>query len=61
MSSAVLNWRHELHQIAETAFAEERTATYIAQVLNQLGVEVTTGVGGTGVVGALNEAPPAGR
>ncbi len=46
-------WRHRLHEIAETAFAEHQTAQFVADTLRSLGVEVTTGVGGTGVVGTL--------
>ncbi len=51
--SAVVTWRHRLHQIAETAFAEHRTAEFVAEVLRSLGIQVATGVGGTGVVGTL--------
>ncbi|MET7639972.1 amidohydrolase [Streptomyces sp. NPDC005438] len=47
------SWRHRLHQIAETAFTEHRTAEFVADTLRSLGVDVTTGVGGTGVVGSL--------
>ncbi|GAA3227704.1 amidohydrolase [Dactylosporangium siamense] len=46
-------WRHHLHQIPETAFAERETSRFVAGVLRDLGFEVTTGVGGTGVVGSL--------
>lgn len=54
MTSAQLtSWRHDLHKIAETAFKEFKTAEYIAEQLLALGLEVTTGIGGTGVVGTL--------
>ncbi len=46
-------WRRELHQIPETAFDEQETSAYVAGVLRELGFDVTTGVGGTGVVGTL--------
>lgn len=49
----VLAWRHELHGIPETAFAEEATSQYVAEQLRVLGFDVTTGIGGTGVVGSL--------
>ena len=49
----LLQWRHHLHSIAETAFGEHNTSRYIAQELEKLGLEVTTGLGGTGVVGTL--------
>lgn len=46
-------WRHELHRHPETAFTEHATAARIAEVLESLGFEVTTGIGGTGLVGTL--------
>ncbi len=49
----VRQWRHDLHRIPETAFAEHATAAYVAAVLADLGFEVATGVGGTGVVASL--------
>lgn len=49
----VTSWRHRLHELAETAFAENRTAGFIADTLRSLGIAVETGIGGTGVVGTL--------
>lgn len=49
----LVRWRHELHQIPETAFTEHDTSAYLATQLRRLGFEVTTGVGGTGVVASL--------
>jgi amidohydrolase len=46
-------WRHDLHRIPETDFAEVATAAYVADVLVELGLEVHTGIGGTGVIGVL--------
>lgn len=46
-------WRHRLHELAETAGAEHRTAAFVADTLTSLGIEVVTGLGGTGVVGTL--------
>lgn len=43
----------DLHQYPELSFAEHRTASIVANRLTQLGLEVTTGVGHTGVVGVL--------
>ena len=45
--------RHHLHRHPETAFDVEGTAAFVAGHLEGLGCEVTTGVGGTGVVGTL--------
>ncbi|WP_261624643.1 amidohydrolase [Nesterenkonia marinintestina] len=47
------SWRHQLHQLAETAFEEHRTAEFVAEVLRSLGLDVAVGVGGTGIVGTL--------
>lgn len=46
-------WRRDFHQHPELAFEEVRTATIVANELNQLGLEVQTGVGKTGVVAVL--------
>jgi amidohydrolase len=45
--------RHDLHAHPELAFAEHRTAGVVAAALQDLGLEVHQGVGGTGVVGIL--------
>ncbi|MAS34556.1 MAG: peptidase M20 [Anaerolineaceae bacterium] len=45
--------RRDLHRHPELAFEEVRTASIIAEELGQLGLEVQTGVGKTGVVGVL--------
>ena len=46
-------FRRDLHANPELGFAEHRTAGRIAQALTALGLEVRTGLGGTGVVGVL--------
>jgi hippurate hydrolase len=43
----------DLHANPELGFHENRTAAFAAAQLSALGFEVTTGVGGTGVVGLL--------
>ena len=43
----------DLHQHPELSLQEHRTADVLAKALPPLGFEVTTGVGGTGVVGLL--------
>jgi amidohydrolase len=45
--------RRDFHQHPEIAFEEVRTAGIVAQTLGELGLEVQTGVGKTGVVGLL--------
>jgi hippurate hydrolase len=45
--------RRDLHRHPEIAFQEHRTAALVATELRRLGLEVFTGLGGTGVVGKL--------
>ena len=45
--------RRDFHRHPELAFQEHRTAGIVAEELNQLGLEVQTGIGRTGVVGIL--------
>lgn len=46
-------FRRDLHRNPELGFAEHRTSAQIAEALTALGLEVRTGVGGTGVVGVI--------
>jgi hippurate hydrolase len=46
-------WRHHLHAHPETAFEETATAAFVAGKLADMGLEVHTGLAGTGVVGVL--------
>jgi hippurate hydrolase len=47
----------ELHKAPELSSHETQTAARLASELKQLGYDVTTGVGGTGVVGVLKNGP----
>ncbi|WP_242116999.1 M20 aminoacylase family protein [Sphingomonas lacusdianchii] len=49
--------RRDLHAHPELGFAEHRTAAIIAEALRAAGLEVATGIGGTGVVGTLRNGP----
>ncbi|WP_442582034.1 amidohydrolase [Mesorhizobium sp. ASY16-5R] len=46
-------WRRHLHAHPETAFDEHRTADFVAEKLEEFGIAVHRGLGGTGVVGTL--------
>jgi hippurate hydrolase len=46
-------WRRHLHAHPETGFEEHQTAAFVAAILRQAGLEVATGIGGTGVVATL--------
>ena len=50
--------RRDLHAHPELGFAEHRTAGIVVERLRALGIETTTGIGGTGVVGVLAGARP---
>lgn len=42
-----------LHAIPEVGFSEHQTAAYLTAALQKAGYAVTTGVGGTGIIGVL--------
>ena len=46
----LVDLRRELHQIPEMGYKEEKTATKICRVLDNLDVPYQTGVGKTGIV-----------
>jgi hippurate hydrolase len=50
---AMTQWRRHLHAHPETAFEERATSAFVADRLREFGVEVHTGLAGTGVVGIL--------
>jgi amidohydrolase len=54
----VVNWRRDIHAHPELSGEEVRTAALVAEHLKGLGLEVTTGVGGHGVVGLLRGGRP---
>lgn len=54
----VIEWRRHLHQNPELGNREVNTMEYIAAHCRQLGLEVKTGVGKTGVVAILRGAKP---
>ncbi|MGG4144198.1 amidohydrolase [Paenibacillus algorifonticola] len=51
-------WRRDLHQYPETGFEEVRTSGIVAEHLRQLGLEVQTNIGKTGVVALLRGEKP---
>jgi|SRR5579884_285600 len=54
----VVATRRDLHRHPELGFEEHRTSALVAERLRALGLEVHTGIGGTGVVGVLRGARP---
>ncbi len=51
-------WRRDFHMHPELGFEEQRTARIVADTLADLGLEVQTGVGKTGVVALIGEGSP---
>ena len=45
--------RHDLHRHPELAYGEKRTASVVAKLLREWGIEVHEGIGKTGVVGVI--------
>jgi len=50
--------RRQLHRLPEPCFQEQETAAFVAARLRRLGLEVTTGIAGTGVKAVLRGALP---
>ena len=46
-------WRKDIHAHPELGFEENRTADFVAQKLEQFGIQVNRGIGKTGLVGVL--------
>jgi amidohydrolase len=53
LHAEMIERRRDLHRHPELAFQETRTAGIVAATLSELGFEVQTGIGKTGVVGLL--------
>lgn len=58
MREELIAIRRDLHRHPELSFQEYRTAQQIARYLGELGIEYTSGVAKTGVVGHLGEGRP---
>jgi amidohydrolase len=53
VTDQVIAWRRDIHEHPELSNREVRTAALVAAHLRALGMDVTTGVARTGVVGVL--------
>ena len=58
IESKVIQWRHEIHQNPELSNRELNTAKKVAAHLESLGIEVSTEIAYTGVVGVLKGKKP---
>lgn len=61
-AEAISDWlieiRRDLHEHPEIGLEETRTSASVAERLKQLGLDVRTGIGGTGLTGFLEGARP---
>jgi amidohydrolase len=58
LHDTMVGWRHHLHAHPETAFEEFKTSALVAELLTSFGIEVHTGIAGTGVVGVIPGQSP---
>ncbi len=58
LQDTLVAWRRDIHMHPELSFQEFRTARLVADTLRDMGLEVETGVGKTGVVAHLGEGRP---
>lgn len=58
IAGKVIQWRRQIHQHPELSNRETKTAAMVAEHLKSLGMEVTTGIAKTGVIGLLKGGKP---
>lgn len=58
IEAEIIRIRREIHSYPETAFNETKTSELIIKTLNELGIEVKSGIAKTGVVGILKGKYP---
>ncbi|MEA4849789.1 MAG: M20 aminoacylase family protein [Clostridiaceae bacterium] len=56
----LIDWRRYLHENPETAFEEVNTAKFVSEKLVEMGYEVETGIGKTGLVASLKSGDGSG-
>lgn len=58
LAPRMTEWRHRIHAWPELGFEEERTSALVIEVLGGLGLDVHSGLGGTGVVAVIDSGKP---
>lgn len=58
LASEMTEWRQRIHAWPELGFEELKTSALVADVLGSLGLDVHTGLGGTGVVAVIDSGKP---
>lgn len=54
----IVCWRRHLHQIPEVGLDLPKTSAYVAEKLKEMGIEIQTGVGVSGIVGIIKGGKP---
>lgn len=54
----MVEWRRHLHRNPEVSFHEEKTSSFVADMLESFGIEVKRHIGGHGVIGTLRGEQP---
>ena len=54
----IINTRRDLHRIPETAYTEKKTSAYVADYLNNEGLDVQTEIAKYGVIGLMDTGKP---
>ncbi|MFS0871533.1 M20 metallopeptidase family protein [Paenibacillus xylanilyticus] len=54
----MVEWRRHLHRNPEVSFHEEKTSSFVADMLESFGIEVKRHVGGHGVIGTIRGDKP---
>ncbi|MFB8798460.1 MAG: M20 family metallopeptidase [Microcoleus sp.] len=54
----LVEWRRRLHQKPELSFAENLTAEFVSQKLQEWGIEHQTGIAQTGIVATIDSGKP---
>jgi len=57
MAPEISAWRRDFHEYPELAYAETRTAARVVELLTGTGLEMRTGLGGTGVTATTAARP----
>ncbi len=55
IASQLVEWRHYLHTVPETGFDLKITPDFVAEKLQEMGIEVHRGIGKTGLVGVIRK------
>ena len=55
LTREVMSWRHDIHKHPELGYEEVRTSKLVIEILKDLGIEVRSGIGGTGVIGIMKK------